>query len=76
MQRSEEPDMTFPQHKKIKGYSGPTGPYAVVRGRLGPLTDPQALIGLTDAALLAGLGLTDKAREYADIAAGHGAVHA
>jgi hypothetical protein len=57
------------KHKQINGYAGPTGPYAIFRGRILPLADPSALIVLTDAALLTSLGDSDKAREYAGLAA-------
>jgi hypothetical protein len=62
------------QHKKINGYDGPTGAYAAVGNQILPLTDPGALLALTDSALLTGLGLSPKAAEYAEIADGHGAV--
>lgn len=63
--------------KKIHGYDGPTGPYVALRGQTLPLTDPAAIIALTDSALLTGLGYSDKAAQYTtDIAAGHGAISA
>jgi hypothetical protein len=62
------------KQKKIIGYSGPTGAYVAVDGRIVPLTDAGGFIALTDSALLAGLGASDKAAEYAEIAGNHGAV--
>jgi len=59
--------------KKIIGYDGPTGAYVVTDGKVVPLTDPAGLIALTDSALLTGLGASDKAAEYAEIAQAHGA---
>ena len=66
--------MAIKRHKTIKGYDGPTGAYAAVEGRIVPLTDPGAHIGLADAALLTSLGVSPKAEEYAEIAKNHGAV--
>jgi hypothetical protein len=59
----------MPRKKKIHGYDGPTGAYAVVGGRTVSLaTDPAGLLALTDAALLTGLGFSEKAAEYRDLA--------
>jgi hypothetical protein len=66
--------MALPRHKKIIGYDGPTGAYTAVNGRLLPITDPGAHIALTDAALLTGLGASQKAAEFAEIAENHGAI--
>ena len=38
--------------------------YAVVDGEFLPLSDPRALVALTDSALLTGLGYSEKAAEY------------
>lgn len=54
----------MPKQRKIIGYDGPSGAYAVVDGKFLPLSDPRALVALTDSALLAGLGYSDKAAEY------------
>lgn len=54
----------MPKQRKIIGYDGPGGAYAVVDGKFLPLSDPRALVALTDSALLAGLGYSDKAAEY------------
>ena len=62
------------QPKKIRDYNGPTGAYAVLDSRIVSMTSPGGFIALTDAALLTGLGSSDKAAEYADIAQAHGAV--
>ena len=43
---------------------GPSGAYAAVDGKFLPLSDPRALVALTDSALLVGLGYSDKAAEY------------
>lgn len=45
-------------------YNGPVGLYAAVNGELRPLSDPRALLALTDSALLTGLGYSDKAAAY------------
>jgi hypothetical protein len=59
----------MPPTKKIIGYNGPTGAYAVVQGRIvGLSTDPEGLLALTDSALLTGLGFSDKAAEYRELA--------
>ncbi len=50
--------------RKIIGYDGPGGTYAVVDGEFLSLSDPQALVALTDSALLTGLGYSKKAAEY------------
>jgi hypothetical protein len=62
------------KQKKITGYNGPTGAYIAMAGRIVPLTDAGGFIALTDSALLAGLGASEKAAEYAEIAGNHGAV--
>lgn len=54
----------MPKQQKIIGYDGPSGAYAVVDGEFLPLSDPRALVALTDSALLAGLGYSEKAAEY------------
>lgn len=52
------------KERKIIGYDGPSGAYAVVDGEFLPLSDPRALVALTDSALLTGLGYSEKAAEY------------
>jgi hypothetical protein len=54
----------MPKQRKIIGYDGPSGAYAVVDGEFLPLRDPRALVALTDSALLTGLGYSEKAAEY------------
>jgi hypothetical protein len=54
----------MPKQRKIIGYDGPSGAYAVVAGAFLPLSDPRALVALTDSALLTGLGYSEKAAEY------------
>jgi hypothetical protein len=54
----------MPKQRKIIGYDGPSGAYAVVDGEFLPLSDPQALVALTDSALLTSLGYSEKAAEY------------
>lgn len=54
----------MPKQRKIKGYDGPNGEYAVVDGKFVPLSDPRALVALTGSALLTGLGYSEKAAEY------------
>jgi hypothetical protein len=54
----------MPKQQRIIGYDGPSGAYAAVDGKFLPLSDPRALVALTDSALLAGLGYSDKATEY------------
>ena len=54
----------MPKQRKIKGYDGPSGEYAVVDGKFVPLSDPRALVALTDSALLTGLGYSDEAAKY------------
>jgi hypothetical protein len=54
----------MPKQRKIIGYDGPSGAYAVVDGEFLPLSDPQALVALTDSALLTSLGYSKKAAEY------------
>jgi len=51
--------------KKIHGYDGPSGAYAVIDGRILPLAgDPVGLVSLADSAMLTGLGFTAKAAEF------------
>jgi hypothetical protein len=57
----------MPKQRKIIGYDGPSGAYAVVDGEFLPLSDPQALVALTDSALLTGLGYSKKAAEYQEL---------
>ena len=64
----------MPKHKNIVGYDGPTGAYVAVEGKIVSLTDAGDFIALTDSALLTGLGSSEKAAEYAEIAGNHGAV--
>jgi hypothetical protein len=54
----------MPKQRKIIGYDGPSGAYAVVDGKFLPLSDPRALVALTDSALLTGLGYSENAAEY------------
>lgn len=54
----------MPKQRKIIGYDGPNGAYVVVDGKFMPLSEPQALVPLTDSALLTSLGCSDKAVEY------------
>lgn len=54
----------MPKQRKIIGYDGPSGAYAVIDGEFLSLSDPRALVALTDSALLAGLGYSEKAAEY------------
>jgi hypothetical protein len=56
--------MAMPKQRKIIGYDGPSGTYAVVDGKFMSLSDPQALVALADSALLTSLGYSDKAAEY------------
>jgi hypothetical protein len=54
--------------KKIIGYEGPSGAYAVVGGQVKPLSEPSALVALTDAALLTSLGYSERAAQYQGLA--------
>jgi hypothetical protein len=56
------------KHKKINGYDGPKGAYVATNGQFLPLNDPQALVALTDSALLTSLGYSDKAAKYQELA--------
>jgi len=53
---------------KIIGYDGPSGPYAVVSGKTLPLTDPRVMLALVDSTLLTGLGSSEQAGEYQQLA--------
>ncbi len=54
----------MPKQRKIKGYDGPSGAYVATEGKFLPLSEPQALVALTDSALLTSLGYSEKAAEY------------
>lgn len=54
----------MPEQQKIIGYDGPRGAHVATDGKFLPLSDPRALVALTDSALLAGLGYSEKAAEY------------
>ena len=55
----------MPKQRKIIGYDRPSGgPHVVVDEGFVPLSEPRALVALTDSALLTGLGYSDKAVEY------------
>lgn len=54
--------------KKIIGYNGPSGAYAVVDGQIKPLSDPSAFVALADAALLTSLGYSERAAQYQRLA--------
>jgi hypothetical protein len=60
----------MPEQQKIIGYDGPSGAYAVVDGEFLPLSDPRALVALTDSALLTSLGYSDEAAKYQKLAQG------
>jgi hypothetical protein len=52
------------KQRKIIGYDGPGSGHVVTGGKFTPLDEPQALVALTDSALLTGLGYSEKAAEY------------
>ncbi|HEY2282006.1 MAG TPA: hypothetical protein VGH60_00460 [Solirubrobacteraceae bacterium] len=54
----------MPKQQKIIGYDGPSGAYVATDGKFLPLSDPQAIVALTDSALLTSLGYSEKAAEY------------
>jgi hypothetical protein len=54
----------MPKQQKIIGYDGPSGAYVATDGKFLPLSDPQAIIALTDSALLTSLGYSEKAADY------------
>jgi hypothetical protein len=58
----------MPKPRKIIGYEGPSGAYAIVGGQVRPLNEPSALVALTDAALLTGLGYSERAAKYQRLA--------
>jgi hypothetical protein len=58
----------MPKQRKIKGYDGPSGAYVATEGKFLPLSDPQAVVALTDSALLTGLGYSDEAAKYQKLA--------
>ncbi len=60
----------MPKQRKIKGYDGPSGAYVATEGKFLPLSDPQAVVALTDSALLTGLGYSDEAAKYQKLAQG------
>lgn len=53
---------------KIIGYNGPSGAYVVTGGHTLPLSDPDAMVALVDSALLTGLGYSEKAAKYQQLA--------
>lgn len=51
--------------KTIHGYSGPTGLYAVVDGRILPMAGgPGVIAALANSAMLTGLGFSSKAVQF------------
>jgi hypothetical protein len=54
--------------KEIIGYEGPSGAYVVVDEQVKPLSEPSALVALTDAALLTSLGYSERAAQYQRLA--------
>jgi hypothetical protein len=58
----------MPKQRKINGYDGPSGAYVATEGKFLPLSEPQALVALTDSALLTGLGYSDEAAKYQELA--------
>ena len=50
--------------RKIRNYSGPGAGYVLANGRLLRPNDPEAILALTDSALMLSLGPTAKAGEY------------
>ncbi len=60
--------MPKPKHPKIIGYDGPSGAYVVAGNRTLPLSDPDAMVALVDSALLTGLGYSEKAAKYQELA--------
>jgi hypothetical protein len=58
----------MPKQRKIKGYNGPSGAYVATDGKFLPLSEPQALVALTDSALLTGLGYSHEAAKYQKLA--------
>ncbi|HEY5045340.1 MAG TPA: hypothetical protein VII53_05740 [Solirubrobacteraceae bacterium] len=58
----------MPKQRKIKGYDGPSGAYVATGGKFLPLSEPEALVALTDSALLTGLGYSDEAEKYQKLA--------
>ena len=56
------------KQRKIKGYDGPSGAYVVTEGKFLPLNDPQAVVALTDSALLTSLGYSNEAAKYKKLA--------
>jgi len=54
----------MPKQRKINGYDGPSGAYVATEGKFLPLSEPQALVALTDSALLTSLGYSDEAAKY------------
>lgn len=52
------------KQRKIIGYDGPGSGHVVADGKFIPLDEPQALVALTDSALLTSLGYSEKAAEY------------
>lgn len=57
---------------EIIGYTGPSGAYVVAGGRTMPLSDPGAMVALVDSAMLTGLGYSEKAAEYQELARSRG----
>jgi len=58
------------KQRKINGYDGPSGAHVATEGRFLPLSEPQALVALTDSALLTSLGYSDEAAKYQKLAQG------
>jgi hypothetical protein len=54
--------------KEIIGYEGPSGAYVIAGGQVEPLSEPSALVALTDAALLTSLGYSERAGQYQRLA--------
>jgi len=52
------------KQRKIIGYDGPGSGHVVAGDKIMPLDAPQALVALTDSALLTGLGYSEKAATY------------
>jgi hypothetical protein len=50
--------------RMFSDYDGPTGPFIATTDGMRPITDPQALAALADAAMLTSLGATDRAAEF------------
>jgi hypothetical protein len=54
--------------RRIRNYEGPRAGFAFTAEGLMPLSEPRAILALTDSALLLSLGPTSKADEYRRLA--------